>query len=57
MEDYAIKALINSIDHLGSVVYKVDNVLDEKIGEPFSSSAPPSTSCSDEDLASSVIPF
>ncbi|TXG50712.1 hypothetical protein EZV62_023236 [Acer yangbiense] len=32
-KDYAIKALINTIDHLGSVAFKVNSLLDEKIGE------------------------
>ncbi|KAL5726901.1 hypothetical protein ACHQM5_000146 [Ranunculus cassubicifolius] len=29
LKDYAIKALINTIDHLGSVSYKVNDILDE----------------------------
>ncbi|GAY39337.1 hypothetical protein CUMW_043570 [Citrus unshiu] len=33
LKDYAIKALINTVDHLGSVAFKVNNLLDEKIGE------------------------
>ncbi|KAH1213816.1 Protein ABIL2 [Glycine soja] len=33
LKDYAIKALINSVDHLGSVTYKVNDLLDEKIVE------------------------
>ncbi|WCJ26549.1 ABL interactor-like protein 2 [Euphorbia peplus] len=33
LKDYAIKALINTIDHLGSVAYKVNNFVDEKVGE------------------------
>ncbi|KAK3228103.1 hypothetical protein Dsin_007965 [Dipteronia sinensis] len=32
-KDYAIKALINTIDHLGSVAFKVNSLLDEKIDE------------------------
>ncbi|KAH7550094.1 hypothetical protein JRO89_XS13G0134200 [Xanthoceras sorbifolium] len=32
-KDYAIKALINTVDHLGSVAYKINSLLDEKIGE------------------------
>ena len=33
LKDYAIKALVNTVDHLGSVAYKVNNFLDEKMGE------------------------
>jgi len=33
LKDYAIKALINTVDHLGSVTYKVNDLLDEKIEE------------------------
>ena len=33
MKDYAIKALVNTVDHLGSVTYKVNNILDRKIEE------------------------
>lgn len=33
MKDYAIKALINTVDHLGSVAFKVNNLFDEKIGK------------------------
>jgi hypothetical protein len=33
LKDYAIKALINTVDHLGSVAYKVDRFLDQKIDE------------------------
>ncbi|XP_021278326.1 protein ABIL3-like isoform X2 [Herrania umbratica] len=32
LKDYAIKALVNTVDHLGSVAYKVNNFLDEKMG-------------------------
>lgn len=32
-KDYAIKALINTVDHLGSVAFKVNNLFDKKIGE------------------------
>ncbi|KAG6533218.1 protein ABIL2-like isoform X1 [Zingiber officinale] len=31
LKDYAIKALINTVDHLGSVSYKVNGVLNEKV--------------------------
>ncbi|XP_061364433.1 protein ABIL2 [Gastrolobium bilobum] len=33
LKEYAIKALINTVDHLGSVTYKVNDLLDEKIVE------------------------
>jgi hypothetical protein len=33
LKDYAIKALINTVDHLGSVAYKVSDLLDEKVSE------------------------
>ncbi|GAV68677.1 hypothetical protein CFOL_v3_12180 [Cephalotus follicularis] len=32
LKDYTAKALINTIDHLGSVAYKVNSLLDENIG-------------------------
>lgn len=33
LKDYAIKALVNTVDHLGSVAFKLNNFLDEKMGE------------------------
>lgn len=33
LKDYAIKALINTIDHLGSVAYKVNSFSEEKINQ------------------------
>ncbi|KAK1441507.1 hypothetical protein QVD17_07452 [Tagetes erecta] len=33
LKDYAIKALVNTVDHLGAVSYKVNNLIDEKVGE------------------------
>ncbi|KAL3630709.1 Protein abil3 [Castilleja foliolosa] len=33
LKDYAIKALVNTVDHLGSVTYKVNDMLDEKVDE------------------------
>ncbi|KAL7183593.1 hypothetical protein ACSBR2_025895 [Camellia fascicularis] len=33
LKDYAIKALVNTVDHLGSVTYKVNNLVDEKVDE------------------------
>ncbi|GAB2265061.1 hypothetical protein Dimus_000128 [Dionaea muscipula] len=31
LKDYAIKALVSTVDHLGSVTYKVNGLLDEKV--------------------------
>lgn len=33
LKDYAIQALVNTIDHLGSVTLKVNSLLDEKLEE------------------------
>ncbi|XP_074354419.1 protein ABIL2-like isoform X2 [Apium graveolens] len=33
LKDYAIKALVNTVDHLGSATYKVNDLLDEKVDE------------------------
>ncbi|KAF8376765.1 hypothetical protein HHK36_031566 [Tetracentron sinense] len=33
LKEYAIKALVNTVDHLGSVTYKVNGLLDEKVDE------------------------
>ncbi|KZV17204.1 hypothetical protein F511_04005 [Dorcoceras hygrometricum] len=33
LKDYAIKALVNTVDHLGSVTYKVNDLLDQKVDE------------------------
>ncbi|ESR54369.1 hypothetical protein CICLE_v10021055mg [Citrus x clementina] len=33
LKDYAVKALVNTVDHLGSVTYKVNDLLDEKVDE------------------------
>lgn len=33
LKDYTIKALINTVDHLGSMAEKVNNFVDEKIVE------------------------
>lgn len=33
LKDYAIKAVVNTVDHLGSVSYKVGDFLDEKVDE------------------------
>lgn len=33
LKDYTMKALVNTVDHLGSMAYKVNHCLDEKIGE------------------------
>ncbi|KAL3838062.1 hypothetical protein ACJIZ3_022653 [Penstemon smallii] len=33
LKEYAIKALVNTVDHLGSVTYKVNDLLDEHVDE------------------------
>ncbi|KAE8681386.1 putative protein ABIL2 [Hibiscus syriacus] len=33
LKDYAAKAIVNTIDHLGSVTYKVNDFLEEKVDE------------------------
>ncbi|CAK9143137.1 unnamed protein product [Ilex paraguariensis] len=33
LKDYLTKALVSTVDHLGSVAYKVNNFLDEKVNE------------------------
>ncbi|XP_073000095.1 probable protein ABIL3 [Typha latifolia] len=33
LKDYAVEALVNTVDHLGSVSYKVNDLLDEKVDE------------------------
>uniref|UniRef100_A0A7N0R9K6 Uncharacterized protein n=2 Tax=Kalanchoe fedtschenkoi TaxID=63787 RepID=A0A7N0R9K6_KALFE len=33
LKDYSIKALVNTIDHLGSVASKVENMLDKKLAQ------------------------
>ncbi|KAL8160570.1 hypothetical protein V2J09_002107 [Rumex salicifolius] len=33
IKEYAIKAFVNTVDHLGHVTYKVDNLLNEKVKE------------------------
>ncbi|KAG8496769.1 hypothetical protein CXB51_007984 [Gossypium anomalum] len=33
LKDYAIKALVNTVDHLGSIAYKINTFLDEKIND------------------------
>ncbi|KAL5099854.1 hypothetical protein RYX36_004181, partial [Vicia faba] len=33
LKDYTIKALVNTVDHLGYVTYKVNDLLDEKVVE------------------------
>ncbi|GMH08884.1 hypothetical protein Nepgr_010724 [Nepenthes gracilis] len=33
LKDYALKALVNTVDHLGSVSYKVNDLLDAKVEE------------------------
>ncbi|KAI4325999.1 hypothetical protein MLD38_031357 [Melastoma candidum] len=31
LRDYAVKALVNTVDHLGSITYKVNDLLDAKV--------------------------
>ncbi|KAI4378186.1 hypothetical protein MLD38_015705 [Melastoma candidum] len=33
LQDYAVKALVNTVDHLGSITYKVNDLLDAKVDE------------------------
>ncbi|XP_071732174.1 protein ABIL3-like isoform X2 [Rutidosis leptorrhynchoides] len=33
LKDYAIKAVVNTVDHLGAVSYKVNNLIDENVEE------------------------
>ncbi|KAE8681387.1 Protein ABIL3 [Hibiscus syriacus] len=33
LKDYAVKAIVNTIDHLGSMTYKVNDFLEEKVDE------------------------
>ncbi|KAK8958476.1 Protein ABIL3 [Platanthera guangdongensis] len=33
LKDYAVKALVNTVDHLGSVSYKVNGLIDERVDE------------------------
>ncbi|EPS61815.1 hypothetical protein M569_12976, partial [Genlisea aurea] len=33
LKDYAVKALVNAVDHLGSVSYKVNAIVNEKFSE------------------------
>lgn len=33
LKDYAVKALVNTVDHLGSVTYKVNDLVNEKVEE------------------------
>ncbi|KAK9028343.1 hypothetical protein V6N11_068150 [Hibiscus sabdariffa] len=33
LKDYAVRAIVNTVDHLGSVTYKVNNFLEEKVDE------------------------
>lgn len=33
LKEYAIKALVNTVDHLGSVSFKVNSLLEEKVDE------------------------
>lgn len=33
LKDYAIKAIVNTVDHLGAASNKVDNIFDNKVEE------------------------
>ncbi|MED6176356.1 Protein abil3 [Stylosanthes scabra] len=33
LKDYTIKALVNTVDHLGSVTFKVNDLLDDKVAQ------------------------
>lgn len=33
LKDYTVKALVNAVDHLGTVAYKLDEVLSQQINE------------------------
>ena len=33
LKDYAVEALVSTVDHLGFVSYKVDNLVNEKADE------------------------
>lgn len=33
LKDFAIKALVSTVDHLGSATFKVNDFLDEKVDE------------------------
>ncbi|XP_068665910.1 protein ABIL3-like [Aristolochia californica] len=33
LKDYTVQALVNTVDHLGSVTYKVNGILDDKVDE------------------------
>ncbi|KAE8705273.1 Protein ABIL3 [Hibiscus syriacus] len=33
LKDYAVKAIVNTVDHLGSMTYKVNDFLEEKVDE------------------------
>ncbi|CAM8950541.1 unnamed protein product [Rhodiola kirilowii] len=35
LKDYSMKALVNTIDHLGSVASKVEKLLDDKLGQVY----------------------
>lgn len=33
LKEYTVKALVNTVDHLGSITYKVNDLMDEKVDE------------------------
>ncbi|URE17292.1 hypothetical protein MUK42_14064 [Musa troglodytarum] len=55
LKDYAVKAIANAVDHLGSVSYKVDNLLDYEVDE--ASVATFEVSCIDQFLRGFLMPM
>lgn len=35
LKEYAVEAIVNAVDHLGSVSYQVNNLLDEEVDGVF----------------------
>ena len=33
LKEYAVKALVNTVDHLGSISFKVSSLIDQRFGE------------------------
>ena len=33
LKEYAVKALVNTVDHLGSISFKVTSLIDQRFGE------------------------
>ncbi|KAK7294396.1 hypothetical protein RJT34_17285 [Clitoria ternatea] len=53
LKDYVVKALVNTMDYLGSLTYKVNDLLDEKVVEV--SVAEPRVSCIEQKFASAAV--